>query len=100
MILIQLLFGWPAIICFMALATIGAFKSNKKLMVVALIWSLPNTYFISGYNGWIQFAVLYLPISFGVSVYLVESKWNIVPKLLLIPAYAFYAALGLAVVNQ
>lgn len=97
--MMQLLFGWPAIIGFTVLATIGAWKPSKTLMATALAWCLPSAFYFFGGNGWIQIFALYMPISLGASIYFIDRKIRILPKLLLVPIYGVYVWLGLTVLN-
>ena len=100
MIILQFLFGWPAIIGFQLLATLGTWKPNWKLVLIALAWSLPSSLYLFGGNGWIQLAALYIPLSLGLSIYLLHKKQTVVPKLLLVPIYAVYSWLGYVVLTQ
>lgn len=99
-IIVQLLFGWPAIVGFLAVATVAAWRPSKDLMVAALFWSVPNFFYLFGGNGWIRLVALYLPLSLGLSIFLLEKKLTVLPKLLLCPLYGFYAWLAYAVVSQ
>lgn len=100
MIIFQFLLGWPAIICFLLLATVGAWKPSKSLMTAALVWSLPSSLYLFGGNGWIQLAALYIPLSLGFSIFLIHRKQIVAPKLLLVPVYGIYTWLGSIVLNQ
>ena len=93
-------FFWTAIILFITMATVAAWKGGHILMTTALVLSLPSSLYLFGGNGWIQFVALYIPMSLGVSIILVKKKDRLTPKLLLLPTYAFYAYLGYAVVTQ
>lgn len=98
--IIQTFLGWPAIVGFTVLATIGAWKPSKTLMATALAWCLPSAFYLFGGNGWIQVFALYMPISLGASIYFIDRKIRIVPKLLLVPIYGGYIWLGYAVLSQ
>lgn len=100
MILLQFLLGWPAIVSFVLLASAGAWKPSKKLMAFALVWSLPSSLYLFGGNGWIQLAALYIPVSLGMSVFLIDRKQTILPKILLVPIYVIYTWLGMSVLTQ
>lgn len=96
MIIFQFLLGWPAIICFVLIATAAAWRPSKNLMIVALVWSVPGSLYLLGGNGWIQIDALYIPLSLGLSVFLIHRNQIMAPKLLLVPMYAIYVLLGLA----
>lgn len=98
--IVQFIFGWPAILLFMSIATLAAWRNSYVLMALALAVSLPSTLYLFGGNGWIQLVAFYIPISLGVSVVLIRKRIRLAPKLLLLPIYGFYAYLGYAVVAQ
>lgn len=98
--LIPLIF-WLATCSFIVLATIAAWLPNHKLMLVALVLSLPSTlYVIGGSNGWSQLAGLYIPMSLLLSFWLIRKKHLALPRVMLLPIYWLFASLGYFVYTQ
>ena len=89
-IVAQLLFGWPAILIFTALATIGAWQVRVKELGFASFFALGPSLYLIGANNWIQFMGLYIPVSIGISIALVRNKKPMVARALLVPIYCFY----------
>lgn len=98
--ILPLLFGWPGIMIFILFATFAAWTSNIQFMVAALIFCLPNSFYLFGGNGWIQLAALYIPLSLGLSIYFIKIGKSLVPKILLGPVYGFYIYFGYSVLAQ
>ena len=99
-LILVVLLGWPAIIMFLALATIGAWLPNQKMMIMALCFSLGPSLYIFWGNGWIQLLGVYIPLCLGISTLLIKHQKFLIPKLLLVPMYIFYTWFGYAVATQ
>lgn len=100
-----IIFGWPGILVFLAITTIAIGRSDYKLLIAALILSLPSCLYLAGANNRFTLAAAYIPISLGISAYLMRKKINnkvnnLVPNLLILPVYLFYAHLGYLVYTQ
>lgn len=98
--IIQFIFGWPGIIIYNVLATIGAWKPDHRLTRAALIVALPSMLYLLGGNGWVQLMSLYILTSLLVSGHLIKRKQLLAPKLLLLPVYGFYLWLAIEVLTQ
>ena len=90
----QILFGLPGILIFIGSASLAAWLPNYGLMAFALAWSLPSALYLFTGSGWIQLAALYIPLSLGLSIYLIKCEKILVPRLLLLPIYSLYLFLG------
>ena len=99
-IVASLLFGWPAILAFTALATIGAWHVRVKELTIALFFALGPSLYLIGANNWVQFMGLYIPLSIGISIALVRKKKPVIARVLLVPIYCFYVWFGFMVAVQ
>ncbi|MEQ8314757.1 MAG: hypothetical protein RL839_04790 [Gammaproteobacteria bacterium] len=97
---VQLIVGWPAIVLFVAMATLGAWRSSQRIVLAGLILSLGPSFYLLGGGYWIPLAGLYIPLSLSFSIMLIRNKNYLLPKVLLAPIYCFYAWLGYVVVTQ
>jgi len=100
LLVLQLFFGWPAILLFIGLATVAAWISNQQMMIAAFVFSLGPSFYVVGWNSWIQLVGLYIPLSLVASIALIKYRKNLIPKLLLVPIYVFYSWLGYVVATQ
>src|SRR5690606_16988271 len=99
-IVAELLFGWPAILIFMALATYGTWGVRVAPIVIAFFFALGPSYYLFGANNWIPVVALYIPLSLLVSIFLVRHRKPNIPRALLVPIYCFYIWLGYFVATQ
>jgi|GEM_PF-1077658 len=92
----QIIFGWPAIGLFLALAAIAVWRRKTALMVAAFIVALPGAWYLWGTSGWTKWMAFYLLISLGASAYFLYKRNDLIPKLLLLSLVVFYAWLRYA----
>jgi hypothetical protein len=97
-IVAQLFMGWPAIFIFMALATFGTWCVRVWPIALALVFALGPSLYIVGMNNLV--IGLYIPLSLVISLVLVWYRKPVVPRVLLVPVYCFYIALGYFVATQ
>lgn len=96
----SLLFGWPAILIFTTLATIGAWHVRVKESVLALFFSLGPSLYLIGANNWIRFMGLYILLSIGISTALIRKRKPVIARFLLVPIYCFYIWFGIMLAAQ
>jgi len=99
-IIVQLFFGWPAIVIFVILATLGAWLPNSKITSSSIVFALGPSLYLIGGNNWVQLVGIYIPISLVVSIMLIRYGNYLLPKLLLVPIYCFHFWLAYVVQTQ
>ena len=99
-IVASLFFGWPAILIFIALATIGAWRVRVKELTIALFFALGPSLYLIGAANWVQFMGLYILFSIGISIALVRKNKPVIARVLLTPIYCFYIWFGYMVASQ
>jgi len=96
-ILVQLIFGWPAIITAILLSIAGVWLKKPALLVSAGIVCIPFTYYLSG--GFRSPAVILPFLHFG-SAFAITRQKNIVAWLLITPIIIAAAILAYYVLTQ
>src|SRR5574341_1267596 len=81
-ILVQIVFGWPAIITSILLSVAGVWLKKPALLVAAGIVCIPFTYYIS--NGF-RAPTLALPLFQFASAYAIKRQKNQLAWLLITP---------------
>ncbi len=95
-ILVQIIFGWPAIIASILLSVVGVWLKKPALLIAAGMVCLPFTYYLSGFRT--PAAVLPL-FQFG-SAYAVARQKSWLAWLLLLPLIVISGLLAYAVLTQ
>ena len=95
-IVVQILFGWPAIITAILLSIAGVSLKKPILLVTAGIVCMPFTYYIS--NGF-RNPTLFLPLFQFASAYAITRQKPLVAWLLIAPLVIVSAALAYAVLT-
>ncbi|HEY3475677.1 MAG TPA: hypothetical protein VGK56_13790 [Anaerolineales bacterium] len=95
-ILVQIIFGWPAIISSILLSIAGIWVKKPGLLVVAGIICIPFAYYLSGFG--IPFILLPL-FQFG-SAYAITRQKSLIAWLLVAPITVVAVLLAYAVVLQ
>ena len=96
-ILVQTIFGWPAIITSILLSIAGVVLKKPVLLVAAGIVCIPFTYYIS--NGF-RTPTLVLPLFQFASAYAVMRQKNLMAWLLIAPMMIISILLAYAVLAQ
>jgi ABC-type phosphate transport system permease subunit len=96
-ILVQTIFGWPAIIASILLSIAGVLLKKAALLVAAGIVCIPFTYYIS--NGF-RAPTLVLPLFQFASAYTITRQKNLMAWLLIAPLAIVSAVLAYAVLTQ
>ncbi|MCF6209994.1 MAG: hypothetical protein L3J88_04280 [Gammaproteobacteria bacterium] len=99
-IVVVLFFGWPAIAIFLIIAAVGVLLRNSVFLIVALILSLPNCYYLLGANNWFQLMSIAIPAMLGFSAIAVKQKWFVISVAVLLPIYLFYGYFFYLVMSQ
>jgi ABC-type phosphate transport system permease subunit len=95
-ILVQIIFGWPAIITSILLSVAGIWLKKPALLVVAGIVCLPFTYYLSGFRT----PVVILPLFQFGSAYAVSRQKTLIASLLLALLVIIAGMLAYAVLTQ
>ncbi len=99
-IVIVFFFGWPAITIVLMVAAIGVLLRNPVFLIVALVLSLPNCYYLLGTNNWFQLMSVAIPAMLGFSAIAIKRRWFVVSVAVLLPIYLFYGYFFYWVMNQ
>ena len=94
--LIQIIFGWPAIIASILLSVVGVWLQKPVLLVVGGIVCLPFTYYLSGFRT----PAVILPLFQFGSAYAVSRQKILFAWLLLAPLVIIAGMLAYAVLTQ
>jgi hypothetical protein len=95
--LIQILFGWPAIIVCILLSAAGVWWKKPGLLITSGILCLPFTYYLSGMH---ILPGLLLPVCLFGAAYAIKRRWNIAAWLLITPLVLIAVSLAYKVLTQ
>ena len=95
-LLVQIIFGWPAIITSILLSVAGVWLKKPSLLVVAGIVCIPFTYYLSGFRT----PAVVLPFFQFGSAYAVARQKNWLAWLLIVPLVVIAVVLAYAVLTQ
>ncbi len=96
-ILVQIIFGWPAVITSILLSIAGIKLKKPALLIASGIICIPFTYYIS--NGFRNPAAL-LPLFQFASAYALTRDRQLIAWLLITPLIMVSVALAYAVLTQ
>ena len=99
-IAVSMMFGWPAIILFIVVAVIGLRLRNYKLLIVAMVVSLPNCYYLFMASNWIRVAGITIPLLFAISSFAIKNNLIVLVKVILVLVCIFYLYLAYTVFFQ
>lgn len=90
-ILVQIVFGWPAILLSLTVSVVGILKKWPWLLVVGALLCAPFAWYLSRYQSLCSLAILLPLFQIGAAVALwKDRKWL---------AWAFLAPLALAIIG-
>ena len=95
-ILVQIIFGWPAIITSILLSIAGVWMKKPGLLVAAGIVCIPFTYYLSGYRT----PVVILPFFQFGSAYAIRHQKSLLAWLLIVPLVMIALVLAYIVLTQ
>jgi hypothetical protein len=95
-LLIQIIFGWPAIITSILLSIAGVWLKRPVLLVGAGIVCIPFTYYLSGFRT----PAVILPLFQFGSAYAVARQKDLIAWSLLAPLVIIALGLAYAVLSQ
>jgi hypothetical protein len=95
-ILVQIIFGWPAIITSILLSIAGIWLKKPALLVTAGIVCIPFTYYLSGYRT----PAVVLPLFQFGSAYAITRQKNLLAWLLILPIVVIAVVLAYVVLTQ
>ena len=95
-ILVQVIFGWPAILTSIFLSVAGVWLKRPALLIAAGIVCIPFTYYLSG----IRTPAVVLPLFQFGSAYAVRREKNVLAWLLLVPLIVIAVLLAYLVLTQ
>jgi hypothetical protein len=95
-LLVQIIFGWPAIITSILLSIVGVWLKKPILLVVAGMVCIPFTYYLSGFRT----PAVILPLfQFGSAIAIARQK-SLIAGLLVAPLILVAIFLAYAVLTQ
>jgi len=95
-VLVQIIFGWPAIITSILLSIAGVWLRKPFLLVTAGIVCIPFSYYLSGY----RVPAVILPFFQFGSAYAVMRQKNLIAWLLTAPIVIIALVLAYVVLTQ
>lgn len=98
-ILVQIIFGWPAIITSLALSAAGILWRKPVMLVIGAVVCIPYAWYLSGYQA-IRSAAILLPLLTGSAAYAIHKDKTNFAWLLLSPIILVSAGLAYIVITQ
>ncbi|MCX6036706.1 MAG: hypothetical protein NTW99_02210 [Chloroflexi bacterium] len=98
-LLVQIIFGWPAIILSLAVSAAGILKKGPWMLVVGGVLCAPFTLYLSAFTYLHFFAFLLPFFQFGAA-WAVHAKRKILAWFLLLPLTLIIAILAFLVLTQ
>jgi hypothetical protein len=95
-LLVQIIFGWPAIITSILLSIAGVWLKKPFFLVAAGIVCIPFTYYLSGYRT----PAVILPFFQFSSAYAITRQQNLLAWLLIVPLIVIAVVLAYIVLTQ
>ena len=98
-ILIQILFGWPAILFSLAVSATGILKNWPWMLLVGGFVIIPFSFYLSGYP-FIRYLAFLLPFFQVGAAWALRSKKKILACVLLLPLAVVSVVLATLVLTQ
>jgi hypothetical protein len=98
-VLVQLIFGWPAILLSLLISIIGLLWGKPRLLVLAGALAVPFSWYLSGYPAIRTPAVLLPVFQFGAG-WALRSEKKVLAWVLLAPPAIIIAFLAVVVLTQ
>ena len=98
-ILVQIIFGWPAIILSLAVSVAGVLKNWPWMLVLGGILCTPFALYLSGFPA-VRFLSLLLPFFQFAAAWAVHVKWKILAGVFLLPLVSVSIILATIVLTQ
>jgi hypothetical protein len=95
-VIVQIIFGWPAIITSILLSIAGVWLKKSTLLVAAGIVCIPFTYYLSGFRT----PAVILPLFQFGSAFAVNRQKTLLAWLLIAPMIILAVMLAYAVLTQ
>ena len=95
--LVQILFGWPALITSILLSVAGVWLKKPGLLIASAIICIPFTYYVS--NGF-RSPLIVLPVCEFGAAYALARQWIRIAWLLIVPLLIVAASLAYLVQTQ
>jgi hypothetical protein len=96
-ILVQIVFGWPAIMTAILLSVAGVWRKKPGLLIASAMVSVPFTYYVS--NGF-RSPLILLPVFELGAAYALARQVNKIAWLLIAPLLIVAAVLAYTVLTQ
>jgi len=98
-ILVQIIFGWPAVITSLALSAAGILWRKPVMLVIGAVICAPFAWYLSGYPA-IRSAAILLPLLTGSAAYAIHKDKTNLAWLLLSPVILVSAGLAYIGITQ
>jgi peptidoglycan/LPS O-acetylase OafA/YrhL len=98
-ILVQTIFGWPAIILSIAVSVAGILKKWSWMLVLGGVLCAPFAVYVSGYP-FFHYTTLLLPLFLFGAAWAVHAKRKVLAWALLLPLVSVSVILAIIVLSQ
>ena len=98
-ILVQIIFGWPAIILAIAVSAAGILKQWPWMLVLGGVVIIPFSFYLSGYPL-VRFLAFLLPLFQFGAAWAVHVKRKMLAWVLLLPLASVSVILAIIVLSQ
>jgi hypothetical protein len=98
-IVVQIIFGWPAIITSLLVSIAGLVLRKPWLLVVGGVIVIPFAWYLSGYPA-IRASAILLPVFQFISAWALRRERKILAWLLLVPLAITIVFLAIVVLSQ
>jgi hypothetical protein len=98
-LLVQIFFGWPAILVSLALCIAGLLFKRVLLVILGALLFVPFSLYLSGYPT-VRAAALLLPLCLFGAAYALYRKKTLISWLLILPALLASAGMAVLVLTQ
>jgi peptidoglycan/LPS O-acetylase OafA/YrhL len=98
-LLVQTIFGWPAIILSLAVSVIGILKRWPWMLVLGGVLCAPFTVYLFGFT-YLHFFAFILPFFQFGAAWAVRARRKILPWIFLLPLASIMVILAIIVLSQ
>lgn len=98
-LLVQIIFGWPAILSSQVLSAVGILKRKPWVVALGGLLCVPFAFYLSGYQA-VRFSAFLLPLFQFASAWTLRANRKILAWILLFPLAGVSVVLAYIVLTQ
>jgi len=98
-LLVQIIFGWPAILSSQVLSAVGILKRKPWVVALGGLLCVPFAFYLSGYQA-VRFSAFLLPLFQFASAWALRANRKILAWILLFPLAGVSVVLAYIVLTQ